>query len=62
VAAMPRSYQVTPVGPDQPLTGTTHANQPEDGTHPKSQATSGQEPNHHEKRQHHPDTDATLTT
>jgi hypothetical protein len=43
---MPRSYQVTPVGPDQPVAGTSHESQPKGGTDAKSQTTSGQDPNH----------------
>jgi hypothetical protein len=43
---MPRSYQVTPAGPDQPVIGKTHARQPEGDSEPKSQTTSSQDPNH----------------
>lgn len=40
------------------MTGTTHEDQPsKGGTDATSQATGGQDPNHRNKRQHHPDTD-----
>jgi len=43
---MPRSYQVTPVGPDHRRSAQRMKASPTGGSHGKSQIASGQDPNH----------------